>query len=188
MGLNKEDFIKAAGGSHDAAVVELADAIEKHGLQNGVTFEKQFMILMEEVGEVAKDLIDGKLPEAMKEIHQVLAMVYKLAAMIGEVVDKLASIMRGDPYDPNELPESLLKHLGYKSVATIGYMKSVGLIKITTLSDAAKLYLIPVTQIKQIKVGSALLTVKGNTIISDEVTIESDPEFPFGDYSFGVVK
>lgn len=186
MGLNKEDFIKAAGGSHDAAVVELADAIEKHGLQNGVTFEKQFLILMEEVGEVAKDLIDGKLPEAMKEIHQVLAMIYKLAGLIGEVIDKLASIMRGDPYDPNEVPESLLKQLGYKSVASIAYLRSDGTFKNNLFKDEAKLYLIPVDQITKIPLGTELVTIKGD--IFKLWHYGDDPEFPFGDYSFGVVK
>lgn len=61
---------------------ELNAAIEKHGLQEDVSLEMQYMITSEEFGEVAKDLIDGKYENAKTEINQTVAMLIKLYWLI----------------------------------------------------------------------------------------------------------
>ena len=186
MELTKKDFIMIAGEANDRAIIELAEAIEKHGLQNGVSFEKQFLILMEEIGEVAKDLIEDKLPRALKEVYQVIAMCYKLAAYIKREIDP-DSFELPNIYDPNNISEFMLKLNGYKSVASIGYMRKDGLFKDPIYNDDDKLYLIPKNQMNRIKRRSELITTQGIVFfVKDEY--DKDPELPFGYYNFGVVK
>ena len=57
---------------------ELAKAIMKHGVQENISIEMQYMITAEEFGEIAKDLIDGNYTNAKVEIAQTMAMLIKL--------------------------------------------------------------------------------------------------------------
>lgn len=55
---------------------ELNKAVEKHPKWPTNKFE-QISILLEELGEVSKDLNDGRLDDARHELHQVGAMVLR---------------------------------------------------------------------------------------------------------------
>ena len=61
---------------------ELNKAITKHGLQEDISIEMQYMITAEEFGEIAKDLIDGTYDNGKKEIAQTIAMLIKLYWLI----------------------------------------------------------------------------------------------------------
>jgi|LGVF01.2.fsa_nt_gb hypothetical protein len=59
-------------------------AIMKHGLQDNISIEMQYMITAEEFGEIAKDLIDGTYTNAKKEITQTMAMLIKLYWLVSQ--------------------------------------------------------------------------------------------------------
>ena len=63
-------------------IKEIRHAVEKHGMQEELTLEQQYVILMEEIGEVAKAILDGN--DLSIEIYQCIAMLVKLDYMKGK--------------------------------------------------------------------------------------------------------
>lgn len=57
---------------------ELGKAILKHGLQRNVSIDRQYLIMLEEIGEIAKAIIEDDLDNAQIEITQSIAMLIKL--------------------------------------------------------------------------------------------------------------
>ena len=64
------------------ALTELTKAIEKWGLQSNISLADQFLILSEEVGEIAMSLLDKDYDNAQTEIYQTVAMLTKLSWLI----------------------------------------------------------------------------------------------------------
>ena len=61
---------------------EIERAIKLHGLQQDISLEKQFVILSEEIGEVAKDILENNLDNVEVEIVQSIAMLVKLYKLV----------------------------------------------------------------------------------------------------------
>ena len=58
--------------------IELKAAIDKHGLQENIGIDFQYLILIEEIGEIAKAIIEKDYKNAREEIAQSIAMLKKL--------------------------------------------------------------------------------------------------------------
>jgi len=64
------------------AYMELDKAIAKHGLQPHLTLPQQYLILMEEIGEIANAIYEQDYDNARVEIAQSMAMLIKLFWLI----------------------------------------------------------------------------------------------------------
>ena len=63
---------------------ELRHAVDKHGLQENITLEKQLAVILEEVGEVAKAVLESDIEGLRVEIAQSIAMLIKLDWLVQE--------------------------------------------------------------------------------------------------------
>ena len=57
---------------------EIIRAIKLHGLQGDISLDKQMVIILEEIGEVAKDINDKNYKNMLAEIIQSVSMLIKL--------------------------------------------------------------------------------------------------------------
>jgi NTP pyrophosphatase (non-canonical NTP hydrolase) len=64
------------------AQAELTKAEQKHGMQPHLTLPQQYLILMEEVGEIANAIYEQDYDNARVEIAQSMAMLIKLYWLI----------------------------------------------------------------------------------------------------------
>ena len=62
--------------------VALGEAISLHGMQPHLTLPQQYLILMEEIGEVANAIYEQDYDNARVEIAQSMAMLVKLYWLI----------------------------------------------------------------------------------------------------------
>lgn len=77
-----ERLNKIWSSKHVEVYKELNLAIAKHGLQEDISIEKQYMITGEEFGEIAQAINDGDFDNAQKEINQTIAMLIKLSWLL----------------------------------------------------------------------------------------------------------
>ena len=70
------------------AKLELDKAIAKHGLQPHLTLPQQYLILMEEIGEIANAIYEQDYENARVEIAQSIAMLTKLYWLIENKEEK----------------------------------------------------------------------------------------------------
>lgn len=64
------------------AYMELDKAIAKHGLQPQLSLPQQYLILMEEVGEISNAIQENDLENCKIEIAQSISMLIKLYWLI----------------------------------------------------------------------------------------------------------
>jgi hypothetical protein len=65
----------------------LVKAIVKHGYQEDNTLDRQYVILLEEIGEIAKAILEDNKEELKIEILQSMAMLLKLYWLVTKEVD-----------------------------------------------------------------------------------------------------
>jgi len=82
---NQEQIMSALCESRLQQILkEVKQAVKKHTIQYNVSYEKQFLIIHEEFGEIAADLSVGEYKDSIIEIYQTIAMLIKLAWLINE--------------------------------------------------------------------------------------------------------
>ena len=67
---------------------EIRHAVDKHGLQENISYEKQLAVILEEIGEVAKALLERDYKGLRVEIAQSIAMLVKLDWLVQEREEK----------------------------------------------------------------------------------------------------